>query len=271
MFDIGVMFWAGHDPATTLAGLTQMGVHRGQLGIPGNLLLDSPHAWKQAAANANFTIDTVFAAFNGEDYADIPNVERTVGFIPQATRQDRADRMLAVSDFAHALAVPSIATHIGFVPHDSHHEDYIAMLDLIRRICDHAAHHGQTFALETGQEPAATLHSFILDVDRANLGINFDPANMILYGTGDPIEALDILAPYVLSVHAKDGDWPAAPGALGHEQPLGQGTVGIPRFIAKLREIGYRGSLAIERESSDPKQRLIDIEQAIDFLRTNFM
>src|SRR6185312_15226869 len=133
---------------------------------------------------------------------------------------------------------------------------------------DHAASHNQTFALETGQEPARILMAFLNDVARANLGINFDPANMILYGTGDPIEALGILAPKVLTIHCKDGDWPEAgvAGALGKEKALGAGSVGVPRFLAKLREIGYRGPLSIEREASDPARRIADIRYAIALL-----
>ena len=82
---------------------------------------------------------TVFAAYNGESYADIPTVERTVGFIPQASREERERRTLQVSDFAAALGVKSIACHVGFVPEDTAHPDYIAVRDLVRRICDHAA------------------------------------------------------------------------------------------------------------------------------------
>ena len=113
------------------------------------------------------------------------------------------------------------------------------------------------------------LMEFIKEVGRENLGINFDPANMILYGTGDPIDALEILGPQLLSVHAKDGDWPAkdTPAALGVEKPLGQGAVGIERFVAKLRQVGYRGPLFIEREGTDPQVRLADIEQGAALLR----
>jgi sugar phosphate isomerase/epimerase len=267
VFDIGVMFWAGSDPAGTLAEFTRLGVRCGQLGVPGGLRLNCADAWKRAASDAGFRIYTVFAAFDGEDYADIPAVERTVGFVPRDTRRARGERMLAVSDFAAAMGVGSVATHIGFVPEDPHGEDYIAVRGLVRRICGHATGHGQTFALETGQESAAALRAFLLDVDRANLGINFDPANMILYGTGDPIEALDTLGPHVLSVHAKDGDWPAGAGALGHERALGDGSVGMPRFVEKLRAIGYSGVIAVEREASDPKQRLADIERGVTLLR----
>ncbi|HSW50928.1 MAG TPA: sugar phosphate isomerase/epimerase family protein, partial [Bryobacteraceae bacterium] len=121
--------------------------------------------------------------------------------------------------------------------------------------------------LETGQEPAPVLLRFIQDVGRPNLKINFDPANMILYGSGDPIEALRLLAPYVVSVHCKDGDWPAGANSLGTERPLGEGSVGLERFIATLKEIGYQGTLNIEREVEDQSVKWRDIAAAVNLLR----
>jgi sugar phosphate isomerase/epimerase len=268
--EIGVMFWAGSDPYETIRDLKSWGVRCGQMGVPGDMPLQGAAArWQQALADENFTVVTVFAAYIGESYADIPTVQRTVGFVPQATRAEREVRTFAVGDFAAELGVPGIATHIGFVPEDPASEDYVAVLEMVRRVCDHAAGHGQTFALETGQESAPALLEFLLAADRANLGINFDPANMILYGTGDPIAALDTLAQHVLTVHCKDGDWPprAIQGALGTEQPLGQGSVGMERFIAKLKEIGYKGPLTIEREASDPVRRQRDIAMGVELLR----
>jgi sugar phosphate isomerase/epimerase len=262
----GAMFWAGRDH---LHEIQALGVRCGQLGIAGGVELTPAAAedWRSAFEQQNFTLVTVFAAYNGESYADIPTVQRTVGFIPPESRTEREQRTLAVSDFAAALNAPGIACHIGFVPEDSSDPDYVAVRDMVRRICDHAARHGQTFALETGQEPAEVLLRFLHDVERANLGINFDPANMILYGTGDPIEALDILAPHVLSVHAKDGDWPPREGALGTERPLGEGKVGMVRFVGKLREIGFRGPLNIERETEDQQERLRDMGRGVELLR----
>jgi L-ribulose-5-phosphate 3-epimerase len=268
--EIAVMFWAGQDPAQTIEELTARGIRSGQLGIPGDLDLSCATQWRNALNAAAFRVFTVFAAYTGESYADIPTVQSTVGFIPPATRAEREQRTIAVSDFAAVIGAPGIATHIGFVPESQHDPDYTAVRDMVRRICGHAAGHGQTFALETGQEPAPILLAFLNNVDRPNLGINFDPANMILYGTGDPIEALGILAARVMTVHCKDGDWPepGVTGALGKERPLGFGAVGIGRFLKKLKEIGYTGPLAIEREASDPIQRMKDIETAITLLAT---
>ena len=266
--EIGVMFWAGREPVETLREVKSLGVRCGQLGVPGGMPLDgAAAAWRAALEREDFTIVTVFAAYEGEDYADIPTVQKTVGFIPPATRALREKRTLELSDFARDLGVNSIACHIGFVPEDASDPDYIAVREIVRRVCDYAAKNGQSFALETGQEPAHVLLHFIQDVDRPNLKINFDPANMILYGTGDPIEALTVLAPHVVSVHCKDGDWPPnTPGALGVERPLGQGSVGMERFIAKLKEIGYKNPLNIEREVMDHQQRLRDIRMAVELL-----
>jgi sugar phosphate isomerase/epimerase len=266
--EIGVMFWADRDHLTEIKAL---GVRCGQLGIPGSLELTAQVAadWKIALEQEQFTVVTVIAAYNGESYADIPTVQRTVGFIPQASRAERERRTFEICDFAAALGAPGIGCHIGFVPEDRDDSDYTAVRDVVRRICDYAAQRKQTFALETGQEPARVLLDFIADVERPNLGINFDPANMILYGTGDPIEALDILARRILSVHCKDGDWPPAdpPEALGTERPLGHGSVNIPRFVAKLKQIGFRGPLNIEREAEEQAQRLAEIGDAVRMLR----
>lgn len=266
--ETGVMFWAGRD---SLAEIKSMSVRCGQLGIAGDVKLTDEFAaqWKASLAEHQFSVITVFAAYDGEDYADIPTVEKTVGFIPRATRASRVARTKEISDFAAKIGAPGIACHIGFVPEDPANEDYVAVRAAVRDVCDHAGKYGQTFALETGQEPAATLLHFFKDVGRTNLRINFDPANMILYGTGDPIAALQLLAPHVVSVHAKDGDWPPKdrPGALGTERPLGQGAVGIPRFVQTLREIGFQSSLNIERETEPQDVRLADIRMAVGLLK----
>ena len=265
--ETGVLFWADRDD---LATVKSFGVRCGQLGAPGGMELNAGAAaqWRAALEEAEFTVVTVVAAYLGEDYADIPTVQRTVGFVPPAFREERELRTYAVSDFAAALGVKSIACHIGFVPENPQEADYIAVRDMVRRICDHASRNGQTFALETGQEPAHVLLNFLEAVGQPNLGINFDPANMILYGSGDPVEALGLLGPHVLSVHCKDGEWPVqdGSGSLGVERPLGEGAVGIPRFLEKLKAIGFRGPLNIEREAENQEERYRDIRAAVNLL-----
>ncbi len=251
--EIGLMFWGEKNPGLAVRRVKSLGLCCGQLGIAGHVSIEEvTPLWKAVLKEEDFTVTTVFAAYEGESYADIPNVQKTVGFIPSATRVSREERTRRVIDFAASLGVPGFACHVGFVPDDRSDPDYVAVREIVRRICDYTSEYRMTFALETGQEKAQVMKAFIADVGRENLRINFDPANLILYGTGDPLEALDVLAPWVISVHVKDGTWPEPdkPGSLGAEMPLGEGSVKIDRFVAKLKEIGYKGPLTIEREVS---------------------
>lgn len=268
--EIGLMFWAGEDARKTLQNVKKFGLRAGQLGFPGELPLDgAAEQWDEALTQEHFIAVSAVCSYAGEDYADIPTVQRTVGLVPPGTRDERVARTKAVSDVARKLAVDAVACHIGFVPHDPSQPAYAQIRDVAREICDHCGENGQSFALETGQEPAKVLLRFMEDVDRRNLKINFDPANMILYGTGDPIEALEVLGKQVISVHCKDGDWPPLdkPEALGTERALGEGSVDLPRFVSKLKEIGYRGILSIEREEPDQEKRAADVRKAVSLLK----
>lgn len=268
--EIGLVFQAKEDAAATLREVAEFGIRAGQLVFHGELNLEgAAEKWDRALTEQKFTIVTAVCSYRGEDYKDIPTVERTVGLITRPTRPERIARTKAVSDVAKQLGIESLTCHIGFVPEDPEEPLYAEAIELTRHLCDYCGANGQSFTLETGQEPAKVLLRFIQDVQRDNLKINFDPANMILYGTGDPIEALGVLAPHVISVHCKDGDWPdrGKPEALGQEMPLGEGDVGIDRFIHRLKEIGYRGVLAIEREEPNEERRNRDIVSAVKLLR----
>ena len=269
--EIGLMFWAGVDARQTLSEVKALGLRAGQLGFPGELSLDGAgERWDEALRAEKFTATTAVCSYAGEDYADIPAVAKTVGLVPPATRAERVTRTKAVSDVAAKLGIDSVACHIGFVPHSPDAGLYQEIRATTLDLCRYCHANGQRFTLETGQEPAQILLRFIGDVHHPALRINFDPANMILYGTGDPIEALVQLKDYVISVHCKDGDWPdmSVPEALGEEKPLGEGKVDFPAFIGKLKEIGYRGLLAIEREGDLTKeQKTNDIRKAINLLQ----
>lgn len=268
--EIGLMFWAGADARETIADATRFGFRAGQLGFPEGLPLDSAaERWDQALTAAHFSAITAVCSYEGEDYSNMRTVLQTVGLVPPGTRDRRIAHTKAVSDLASKLGIDSVACHIGFVPHDTADPLYEEIRLVALELSRYCHGNGQFFTLETGQEPAKVLLRFITDVHHPNLKINFDPANMILYGTGDPIEALGILKEHVVSVHCKDGDWPPMdqPEALGQELPLGEGKVDFPVFISTLKEIGYRGVLSIEREGTKTKeQRDADIRKAIQLL-----
>ena len=268
--EIGLIFWAGLDARSTLREVKAFGVRTGQIGFPGDFSLDgAAQRWDKALTEEAFIPVTAVCSYSGEDYSDLPTVVRTVGLVPKETRRERVDRTKAVSDLARQLGMDSVACHIGVIPPDHEQQMYDKIVAVTRELCDHCKGNGQFFTLETGQEPARVLLKFIEDVERPNLKINFDPANMILYGTGDPLEALDVLMRHVISVHCKDGDWPPRdnPKALGKEVPLGSGAVDLPAFISKLKENGYTAPLNIEREEVDQSKRAADIRTGVSLLK----
>jgi len=159
--------------------------------------------------------------------------------------------------------------HVGFIPHDPGNSVYGEVVRATQQACDHCARNNQALHLETGQEPADVLLRFLADVKRNNLFINFDPANMILYGSGQPLPALEKLGRFVRSVHCKDAEWSTEPGVTwGREVALGEGAVDFAAFLATLDRIGYGGPLTIEREiPQEPEQQRAEIGRAIELLK----
>ena len=253
---LGVVLSTRGDLAVRLQRIKDGGFPTMQLISPPAEDLGEPRRTelKRVIANSGIEVTSVAAVYAGESYADVAAVRSTVGLLPRDTRALRIEHTKRCGDFAHGVGAPYLSSHIGYIPEDRSDPDYEGLAAALRDICDHLATNQQGFTLETGQETAAGLKQFIADVGRDNLKVNFDPANMIMYGTGDPIEALDLLAPWVRGVHCKDGDWPKAPGQLGEERQLGEGAVGVERFLAKLKEIGYEGPLTIEREIPGEQQ-----------------
>jgi sugar phosphate isomerase/epimerase len=248
-----------------------------ELRIP-TIQLHAPHrssrtpeqaeAFTQRLEELNIQLTAVFGGFDGESYADIPTVEKTVGLVPVETRAARLQEMREISDFARLLGCEVIALHLGFVPHDVNSASYQEVIDVTRQLCDHASQNDQAVHLETGQETADGLLQFLTNVQRPNLFINFDPANMILYGTGEPIEALKKVGKFVRSVHCKDATWSDQPGVTwGREVPLGEGQVNFEAYLTTLRDIGYRGPLTIEREiPQEPERQKAEIGNAARLL-----
>ncbi|MCH2114868.1 MAG: sugar phosphate isomerase/epimerase [Pirellulales bacterium] len=225
--------------------------------------------FSERLAAVGLTVTVVFAGFEGESYVDIPTVQRTIGLVPSTTRQERLRELKDIIDFSERLGVDATGLHLGFVPHDSADPQFGALLATTRLACDYAAQRAINIHLETGQEPANVLIDFLQAVDRPNLFVNFDPANMILYGCGEPIAALRAIGPYVRSVHCKDALWSDRPGETwGQEMPLGEGAVDFAAYLSTLDTIGYTGPLTIEREiPQEPGRQKTEIGQAVKLLR----
>ncbi len=267
---LGVFASIDHGFGVQLDVARELGVPTLQLHAPQPETRDAKTATEFLAkvSKLGMTITAVFGGFAGESYADIPTVVRCVGLAPTTTRAARLAEMLEIADFAKLLEVSVVALHLGFVPHDAADPQYAQIVTATQTLCDHCHKNGQALHLETGQEPADVLLKFITAVDRPNLFINFDPANMILYGAGEPIEALKLLGRFVRSVHCKDATWAENPGQeWGREVALGQGAVNMELYLRTLDEVGYRGPLTIEREiSQEPQRQKAEIGAAIRLL-----
>lgn len=251
----------------------ELGIHTVQVHTPHKESRNeaAARAFLQRCKEADITITCLFGGFEGESYADIATTARTVGLVPEATRAARAAEMKEISNFAKLLGCNTLGMHIGFVP-EKGSPGYDSLIAATRDLLDHVKRNGQNMHLETGQETADHLLEFMHDIGRDNLFINFDPANMILYGTGDPIEALKKVGHLVRSVHCKDAKW-AAPDQRGKgwgtEVALGDGDVGMENYLRTLQSVGYSGPLTIEREiAHDRERQKADIGQAVRLLES---
>lgn len=189
----------------------------------------------------------------------------TLGLVPVAYRTARIETLKKGSDFAKSIGVKNVVTHVGFIPENPKDPNYEPVVAAVKAVAEHCKSNGQYFLFETGQETPITLMRMIEDIGSDNLGINFDPANLLLYGKANPIDALDIYGKYVKGVHAKDGEYPTTGKYLGEEKAIGKGSVNFEALIKKLKELKYEGALTIEREISG-EQQVKDVINGKQFL-----
>jgi sugar phosphate isomerase/epimerase len=178
----------------------------------------------------------------------------TIGVVPRKYRQQRIDNYKRASDFAKRLGVPALHTHYGFIPENPSDPEYEGVVGALREVAAHIKGNSQMMLYETGQETPITMLRAITDVGLDNQFVNLDCANLILYGKGNPLDALDVIGHLVRGTHAKDGLFPTNPRELGQEVPIGKGKANFPKLIPRLKELGYTGPLTIEREIAGPQQ-----------------
>ena len=206
---------------------------------------------RTASEQFEIKITALWAGLPGKSVWDFIEGPDTIGLVPPQTREMRLTALKNYSDFASRAEIQKITTHVGFIPTSSSTPVYAGLIEALRDIARYCGENGQYFLFETGQETPVTLLRTMEDVDEANLGVCFDGANLLAYGTANPWDALDLLGPYVRAVHVKDGEYPISGREFGPERRLGEGRVNIPAIISKLADFGYEGSLTIEREVKD--------------------
>lgn len=228
-------------------------------------------AINEAVKKHGVTITAFWCGWGGRKVWDFYEGQLTLGLVPAAWRADRVAMLLEGSDFAKKLGATDFVTHVGYLPENPYDPNYQDVLVAVKTVVEKCRENGQNFLFETGQETPVTLKRAIQDIEatlgKGGVGINLDPANLIMYGKANPVDALEVFGEYVMGVHGKDGRYPTDGHCLGAEVPVGQGKVNYPAFIAKLKEVGYDGDITIEREIEGDEQ-IRDIRMAKELLES---
>lgn len=258
------------DPRKALVAVKSLGLERVQVSrLPDRFY--TPEGARELAGllkETGIRADAVVVVFEGESYKDQEAVMRTVGLRPAALRPARVDYAKKVVDFAAAIGTGIVTLHVGFLPRNTGDPVYREMLEAATTLAAYAASKGVTLSLETGQETGEELARFLDAITVARVGVNFDTANLVLYGLDDSPRALDRLLDRVTSLHVKDGLPPADPRLLGREVPLGEGRAQVRECLRLLEAAGFRGPLIIENytwrdRGTDP---LEELARARDFI-----
>jgi len=266
---LGVLIKLDNNVKESMKKLHEMQFTTCQLSTWDETLFTDEYAQlvNEAKEEYGITVTAFWCGYAGPTVWNFIDGPTTLGLVPPAYRFARARTLIHGAEFARKIGVTDIITHVGFIPENPADIDYSGLVAIIKYIAQNLKANGQYFLFETGQETPTTLLRMIEDVGTGNLGINLDPANLLLYGKGNPVDALDVFGKYVRGVHAKDGEYPTNGRELGKEKALGQGRVNFPALVAKLKALGYDGALTIEREISGEKQ-IQDILLAKDLLES---
>ena len=264
---IGVCSWSlrSRGPDHLSEMLDGLGLRAVQLALVP--LVEEPGLWAGAVETlsaAGIHVASGMLAMAGEDYSTLETIRRTGGVRPDGDWPANRRRAADVARVAGEAGLGLVTFHAGFLPEA--HDDPLrrAMIERLRVVADAFAEHGVDVALETGQETAETLAGVLAEIERPAVGVNFDPANMILYGMGDPVQALDRLAPVVNQIHVKDALPTDTPGTWGTEVVAGCGAVDWGAFFGVAASISPAVPFVIEREAG--AARLGDIAAARDLI-----
>jgi L-ribulose-5-phosphate 3-epimerase len=264
----GICSWSTHpkDPADLIGRLKGLGLKKIQLHLTP--VYEKPEVWGNVQADLakeGMTIVSGMFGTVGEDYTSLETIKATGGFVPDQHFEANYATAEKVAKVAAQMKLTKVSCHAGFIPPDANDPTFKKLVEKIGKVALLFKKHGITLLFETGQETADTLWTFLEHLDKfgaTNTGVNFDPANMILYSKGDPIVSLKKLLPRVQQVHIKDSVAPKVPGTWGTEVAIGEGQVDWKAFIQVLSDAKFQGDLVIEREAGE--QRVVDVKKAID-------
>lgn len=194
------------------------------------------------------TCTEIWCGWSKPAYWDFKNGPSSLGLVPAEYRFFRLQELLKGAAFARELGVTDVITHLGFIPQDPTDSNYVGLIHALKHLTTELKKYGQFFSFETGQETPLIVRRCIEDVGADNIGVNYDPGNLLIYGNANPVDGLDLLGDYVRSVHAKDATYPTSGYEPGEEMVMGEGQVNMTAFVEKLKAKGFKGVMSIEHE-----------------------
>ena len=209
---------------------------------------------KACAKENGVEISALWRGWRGPTKWNFTEGNSTLGIVPVEYRADRIYDLKRGVDFAKMLGITDVVTHMGFIPECPNTDEYRGVVEAVSEVAHYAKDNGINVLFETGQETPITLLRIITDVGTGNLYVNLDPANLIMYGKANPVDALDVFGHLVRGVHGKDGVYPTDPRFLGKEVKIGDGKARFEELLPKLHACGYDGAITIEREISGDEQ-----------------
>ena len=257
---ISVCSWSVNSDLDVLARLRdETGIE--YLHLDTTAVMKNGEGYLSKIQRNGWNISSCMVGFEQEDYSSLDTIKKTGGINPDSCWDTNRRRVLSAIEITADLSVQYLSFHAGFIDI----ENCGTLKARMAELADYSAEKGVTILMETGQESAEDLRTFLGIVNRPNIKVNFDPANMILYAKGEPVEALKTLKDWIRHIHIKDATKTNIPGTWGMEVPWAAGDVNAGRFLSLLKEIQYNGSLAVEREAGE--NRIEDITSVIRYLQ----
>jgi len=257
-------------PEDLVQKIRETGLFKVQLAL--DPLRESPAVWGETEnifRENGITAVSGMVSCLGEDYSTLESIRLTGGIAPDASWEQNRTNFEESAAIAKKMGLKLVTFHAGFIPEDESHPSFSKMMQRLDEVADIFMSQNVLLGLETGQETAHELSTLLQKLNHPNIGVNFDPANMILYGKGDPVKALHTLAPWIRQIHIKDAKKTEVPGTWGSEVAAGSGDVDWKAFLNTFRHVVYNVNLVMEREQG--ASRVEDIRKAREVVESSIL
>lgn len=253
---LGIVLWIaeGGSIDEAIQDVHAMGLQTCQVGFE-HLTVEVIEPLKSALAKYGVEATALSEHGPGRRIFNFYDGPETIGIVPPTTRDARIRNLQLAADIASECDIPAIHTHCGFFPENPNDPLYTESVAAMKKIAGYCKKRGRSFLCETGEETPVTLLRLIQDVGLDNVFVNLDGANLIMYGNGNPVDAMDVIGHLVRGIHAKDGLFPTDARNLGKEAVMGQGKVDFPAFFRRLKQVNYKGPITIELETQSEQRR----------------